>query len=573
MSSNAIPGYILKRKLGAGAMASVYLAQDEKLHRDVALKVMSKKLLAAPSFVDRFLREARIVASISHRNIVTVFDVGSHNNYHYMAMEFLPGGDLSSKMKKGLSLEQAVSHVIDIADGLQYASSRNFIHRDIKPDNIMFAEDGRAVITDFGIARDASAETNMTVAGTVIGTPQYMSPEQAGGKELDHRSDLYSLGIILYEMLVGRTPFKGDSAISTGIMHISEPVPPLPEKYSPFQNVIDIALAKNPDDRFQSGKDFIRALSRVSLEMFDEDVDATVVLSPGRSGKGQSTSGLQSASDESSDLLSDLSDEFLTTEATSIVPSANQAASDLNNDKQLDSSLASSATEDSSSETQNLTLIESDDSKVPDTPKKQKKTLSFKVPLPSKKILLLLFLFFAGIGGHIYYLNVLGKQIHFDSLATKATKLTDELTGTSLNFYGIARVLSIASNGIGRLSAVLLEDVLPENQALLNLSGAEKQYLKLMDVAMAEGRLYAPRFDCAEIYFMELSRINPDSKIVTKKANELMKLSIERAQGLSSTNEINQAKAIVVASKRILPFVENEVLKQRHRQITRSLNL
>ncbi len=135
-SNRSLPGYALKKKLGAGAMASVYLARDDKLHRDVALKVMSKKLLADPSFVDRFLREARIVASVSHRNIVTVFDVGSHNDFHYMAMEFLPGGDLSTRLKQGVTLQEGIAYIIDIAEGLHYAASKNLIHRDIKPDNI-----------------------------------------------------------------------------------------------------------------------------------------------------------------------------------------------------------------------------------------------------------------------------------------------------------------------------------------------------------------------------------------------------------------------------------------------------
>src|SRR5690606_3525425 len=122
-------------------------------------------------------------------------------------------------------LKQAISHVMDIAEGLHYAASKNFIHRDIKPDNIMFGEDGRAVITDFGIAMSTASETSMTMVGSIIGTPQYMSPEQASAEALDHRTDLYSLGIILYEILTGAPPFKGDSAISTGVMHITQPVP------------------------------------------------------------------------------------------------------------------------------------------------------------------------------------------------------------------------------------------------------------------------------------------------------------------------------------------------------------
>ncbi len=263
MHSISIPGYSIEKQIGQGGMATVYQAKEAKLERNVALKVMAGHLLSDPSFADRFLREARIVASISHRNIVSIFDVGSHGDYHYMAMELLPGGDLKDKLSKGVSIESAIPYIKDIAAGLQYASSKGCIHRDIKPENIMFAEDGRAVITDFGIARNTAAATSMTLVGSVIGTPHYMSPEQASAKELDPRSDLYSLGIIVYEILMGKTPFEGDSAISIGIMHLTQEPQPLPAHLQKYQIFINKALSKKPEGRFQNGNEFISALLHI----------------------------------------------------------------------------------------------------------------------------------------------------------------------------------------------------------------------------------------------------------------------------------------------------------------------
>ena len=270
-------------------MATVYLAKEAKLERQVALKIMSSKLLSDPSFADRFLREARIVASLSHRNIVHVFDVGSHNDFNYMAMELLPGGDLKAKLKQGVQLSDGLRYMKEVAAGLQYAGAKKFIHRDIKPENIMFGEDGTAVITDFGIARNTESQTNMTMVGSVIGTPHYMSPEQAGAEELDHRSDLYSLGVMLYELLTGQPPFQGDSAISIGVKHITEDPPPLPDEHARFQPLIDKALAKNRDERFQSGDEFIEAIT--ALESGASASEATTILSSQEMRRRSSGSG------------------------------------------------------------------------------------------------------------------------------------------------------------------------------------------------------------------------------------------------------------------------------------------
>ncbi|WP_101758302.1 serine/threonine-protein kinase [Oceanicoccus sp. KOV_DT_Chl] len=274
-----IPGYKILEPLGEGGMAKVYLAIQENFQRKVAVKILSQRLLSDPSFGVRFLREARIVAQLSHQNIVPVFDVGQHGDCHYIAMELLRGGDLKQRLAKGMPLADCLEIVQQIASALHYASSKNFVHRDIKPENILFREDGSAVVSDFGIARSTESETNMTLTGTIIGTPSYMSPEQAQALTLDGRSDLYSLGIILFEMLTGNVPYTADSAISIGLKHITDPIPELPDEVADFQQIIDKALAKAPEERFQTGQEFIDALNELEHDLQDGS-SSTTIISP-----------------------------------------------------------------------------------------------------------------------------------------------------------------------------------------------------------------------------------------------------------------------------------------------------
>ncbi|HEX5359876.1 MAG TPA: serine/threonine-protein kinase [Fluviicoccus sp.] len=260
-----LPGYKIVRELGKGGMATVYLAVQVSFGREVALKVMAPHLAAEPGFPERFNSEARMVAALSHPHIVTVYDVGSHNNYHYLAMEYHTGGDLSSRISSGgLTPYEALRITKQLADALGMAHSKGVVHRDIKPDNVLFrAHNDDAILTDFGIARDMQAESQLTQIGSTVGTPKYMSPEQARGMKVDGRADLYSLGIMLYEMLTGKPPFSASDTISLAIKHCQEPVPPLQGDLSRYQPLIDKLLAKDVKNRFQNGNEVMAAIDNI----------------------------------------------------------------------------------------------------------------------------------------------------------------------------------------------------------------------------------------------------------------------------------------------------------------------
>lgn len=260
-----IPGYRIIRVLGKGGMASVYLAIQESFGREVALKIMSPDLSKDATFGDRFLHEARIVSRLVHPNIVTVYDVGIHDGYYFLSMEYVPGQDLTRKRYE-LSLINNLMVVKDIASALDFAGKKGYVHRDVKPENIMLHEDsGRAVLMDFGIARISDTASGMTQTGMAIGTPHYMSPEQAKGQTVDARADLYSLGVVLFLLLTGRVPYHADSAVVVGIMHVSEDIPRLPGPLQIFQPIIDRVLAKNPAERYQTGADLIADLDAITM--------------------------------------------------------------------------------------------------------------------------------------------------------------------------------------------------------------------------------------------------------------------------------------------------------------------
>ena len=253
-------------------MATVYLAMQESVQREVALKVMSPSLQADPDFSERFLREARIAAKLHHRHVVGIHDVGRSGECNYIAMEYLGGGPVLARDAGPRPVGFALRVTREIGLALHYAHAKGFVHRDVKPDNILLREDGSAALTDFGIARAADSSTRMTRTGAVIGTPHYMSPEQARGRPIDGRADLYSLGIVLYELLVGRVPFHADDSLAVGIMHITQPVPILPEHLSPIQPILQRLLAKQPDDRFQNGQQLADAIEQLEIAISNRDL-------------------------------------------------------------------------------------------------------------------------------------------------------------------------------------------------------------------------------------------------------------------------------------------------------------
>src|SRR3569623_1823893 len=266
-----ISGYELLRQLGTGGMSTVWLALQQSLDRKVAIKIMRRVSDTSPDdarqFEKRLLLEGRTMARLPHRNIVAVYDIVSTDEIAYIAMEFLEGGTLAERMKEGLSLGEAVAVVIQIAGALGYAHSQGIIHRDLKPANIMFRDGMTPVLTDFGIARQQdAAATRLTQTGMLVGTPNYMSPEQISGGDIDGRSDLYSLGIMFYELLTGRTPINGDTPIAVMMAPLTQPAPPLPEDFAHFQPIMDVLLAKNREERFPTMNDFVVAVKQGVVE-------------------------------------------------------------------------------------------------------------------------------------------------------------------------------------------------------------------------------------------------------------------------------------------------------------------
>ncbi len=234
-------------------MAIVYLAIQESLDRKVALKVMNANLASDPAFCKRFLKEGKIIAKFSsHPDIVTIYDIGCFGSHYYMAMEYISGASLKERIQQKKELDQYRAIIRQVAGALGYAHSLGFIHRDVKPANILFREGGRAILTDFGIAKSLSSNTQLTKIGYTVGTPEYMSPEQAIGQDMDARSDLYSLGVVVYEMITGQKPFLGEDAFATAMMHINSPVPILPSQLAHYQVLIDRLMAKDPNDRFET---------------------------------------------------------------------------------------------------------------------------------------------------------------------------------------------------------------------------------------------------------------------------------------------------------------------------------
>jgi serine/threonine-protein kinase len=258
--------YRLEAKLGSGGMSTVYLARDQTLDRQVAVKVMHREMSEQADQLERFRQEARSVAKLSHPNVVSVIDAGEDGGHPYIVFEYIEGETLKQRINRdgALAPQEAIAYAIEIARGLSMAHARNMVHRDIKPQNILIDAEGRAKLTDFGISRQLEQD-GMTATGRVLGTTDYVAPEQAMGRKVDPRTDIYSLGVVLYEMLIGQVPFSADSQVGVAMKHVNEELPDVqrrrPEVSAAVALVVERSTAKDPNERYQQVGEMIDDLS------------------------------------------------------------------------------------------------------------------------------------------------------------------------------------------------------------------------------------------------------------------------------------------------------------------------
>jgi serine/threonine-protein kinase PpkA len=260
MAEALVPGYNVVHPIGEGGQAKVYLAEREHDGLRVALKVLDRAMRQDRVFLERFVREYKLLSSLNNEHVARIYDQGFSGEQPYIAMEFLPSGTLAGRIFEGLSARAALRLVLQLARALDAIHSQGIVHRDLKPSNILFRADGRPVIVDFGLAKDLGVNSTLTLTGKLLATPRYMSPEQCLGRAVDTRSDLYSLGVVFYEMLTGKRIYDSANPADLVRLHVSEPPPRLPEPLAVHQALLDRLLAKQPEDRFQSAAEVCAAV-------------------------------------------------------------------------------------------------------------------------------------------------------------------------------------------------------------------------------------------------------------------------------------------------------------------------
>ena len=261
-----VPGYTIISKIGEGGMASIYLAERDDDKLKVVLKVLSmQSSMYEPGLLRRFMREYKLIAQIQHPNIVQIYERAFASNFAYIAMEYFSYGDLAERLKLQIDTRTAINYLHQITEGLGAAHAQGIVHRDMKPANILFRSPDSLAITDFGIAKDVESETlikkQLTMDGELMGTLYYISPEQILGAHADRRSDIYSLGVIMYKMLTGKHPYVGSNPTAVFEGHLNSPVPMLPPQFASLQPLLDGLLSKDPDERFQSTDDLLMGLN------------------------------------------------------------------------------------------------------------------------------------------------------------------------------------------------------------------------------------------------------------------------------------------------------------------------
>jgi tRNA A-37 threonylcarbamoyl transferase component Bud32/ActR/RegA family two-component response regulator len=284
-----IPGYTILQKIGESEAAAVYLAIAEDLGHNVALKISKRKHSGSDSLVTdtgqrsiMFQREFEAIAALDHPSIIDLFDYGIHEGVEFLAMEYFPCGDLKARLQNPLTASEAIAFLKEIARSLKVVHEAGIIHRDLKPPNVMLRDDGSVVLIDFGLARSLLSGDGSTRTGVLRGSPYYMSPEQAQGEALDARTDLYSLGVILYEMLAGRKPYLGASAIDVLQQHVMAPVPELPAQHLSYQPLLERLMSKSRDQRISTCDELLSALEQMSHAMSDSGIiDPATLLSAG----------------------------------------------------------------------------------------------------------------------------------------------------------------------------------------------------------------------------------------------------------------------------------------------------